>query len=142
MTGLLSDPGQVALAFTTSVFAVMGAVTLSGAVRFFTRRPGRVLHLLTLASGVAALVLLGVLSAGIDAGPWLIPGFAAVLAAGAFWLVGALVARARPPWLDLAVILSVLGFLTAYAAMADRPGEVPAVFPGLTAPRPATEAAP
>ena len=122
--------------FTASVFAVMGSITLAGLIRSLTRARGRVLHLMTLAGGGVALVVLAALALGMEVGPALIPGFAGGLGAGVFWLIGALAARARPAWVDGLVILATIAFFSSYAAMSDHAAEVARVFPGLTIPGP------
>lgn len=124
------------LVFTTSVFALMGSVTLAGVVRSLSRARGRALHLLTAAGGATSLVVLALLALDIEAGPALIPGVIGGLGAGCFWLVGALAARARPVWVDALVIFATIAFFTSYAAMAEHAGEVARVFPGLTIPGP------
>lgn len=136
MMAALSDPALLAAAFTASVFAAMGAFTLAGLVRALRTVRGRVVHLLTLACGSVALVVLALLALGIETGFGIVLGFAAGVGAICFWLVGALIARARPPWVDLLVILAATAFLTSYAAIADHDGTVPRVFPGLTLPGP------
>ena len=122
--------------FTASVFAVIGSVTLAGLVRTLLRARGQVLHVLTLVHGAVATAVLVLLAFGVDTGLGLILGLAAAVGAGGFWLIGALVARVRPTWVDFAVILSVLAFFTSYALMAEHAGEVARVFPGLTLPGP------
>ncbi|MBF9058871.1 hypothetical protein HKCCSP123_06710 [Rhodobacterales bacterium HKCCSP123] len=124
------------LLFTASVFALVGSMALAGLIRAILGARGRILHLLTVAGGGVALVVLALLALGIDAGPALIPGFAGGLGAGCFWLIGALAARARPVWVDALVILASVAFFTSYAAMAEHAGEVARVFPGLTLPGP------
>jgi hypothetical protein len=124
------------LLFTTSVFAVMGSVTLAGLVRGLSGARGRAMHVLTVGCGVAALAVLALLALDIEAGPALVLGLAGGLGAGCFWLIGALLARARPVWVDALVILATIAFFTSYAAMAEHAGEVARVFPGLTIPGP------
>ena len=122
--------------FTASVFAVIASVTLAGLVRLLQRRRGRVLHLLALGSGTVALVELSLFTLGVDSGLGFVLGLAGGLGAGLFWLVGALVARARPVWVDLLVILSTLAYLASYALIAEGAGSGPGVFPGITIPGP------
>jgi hypothetical protein len=136
MMAILTDPATLALAFTASVFAVSGAISLAGFVRVLGASRGRAVHLLTLGHGTVALAVLGLLAFGVDIGPGLILGLIGGLGAVCFWLVGALVARARPVWADLLVIASALAFLTSYAAIADSAVAVPQVFPGITLPSP------
>ena len=124
--------------FTASVFAVMGSMTLAGLVRALRRAPGQALHALTLVSGGIATAVLVLLAIDIDTGSGVIAGFAAAVTAGVFWLIGALVARVRPAWVDLLVIVSTIAFFASYAAMSDHAGEVARVFPGLTLPAPDT----
>lgn len=136
MAALLSDPALLAAAFTVSVFAVMGSVTLAGLVRALRRERGGVVHVLTFVLGSIALAVLVLLALGIDAGLGLVLGLVGALGAGCFWLVGALVARARPAWADLLVIVATLAFLASYAGVADGSGTGPRVFPGITIPGP------
>lgn len=133
---ILYDPLLLAVIFAASVFAVSGSVTLAGMVRTRRRERGRIVHILTAANGAIALGVLGLLALGIDPGLGIVLGLVAGLGAGIFWLLGALVARARPVWVDLLVIVSTLAFLVSYAEIAADPGNVPSLFPGLTIPGP------
>ncbi len=133
---ILYDPLLLALVFAASTFAVFGSATLAGVMRAQRRERGRIVHILTAANGAIALGVLGLLALGIDPGLGIVLGLVAGLGAGLFWLVGALVARARPVWVDLMVIVSALSFLVSYAEIAADPGNVPSLFPGLTIPGP------
>ncbi|NKX45884.1 hypothetical protein [Roseicyclus persicicus] len=134
MGDILSDPGTLALVFGGTVFALTGALALSGAVRLATRARGRVLHALTLAAGAVALGVLVLSAAGVDLGLGAILGLAAGVVAVPFWLMGALAARVRPAWVDLLVIVAALAYFTAYAQIAEAPGGVPPIFLGIAPP--------
>jgi hypothetical protein len=137
MTEILRDPANLALALTVSGFAVAGSVGLAGLMRLLHGVRGRVLHALTLVSGLVAIATLALLAWDIDPGLGLIAGIAAGLGGGCFWLMGALVARARPVWVDALVILALLAFFTSYAGLAESADAVERAFPGLTPTSPA-----
>ena len=136
MGAALSDPFLLDLLFAASVLAMIGSVTLAGLIRTLRRERGRVLHILAAAQGAIALVVLVILALGIDPGLGIVLGLIAGLGAGLFWLVGALVARARPVWVDLLVVLSTLAYLAGYALIAEGAGSGTGVFSGITIPGP------
>ena len=141
MSALLSDPVVLAVVFTICAFALMGSITLAGLMRALRRERARTLHRLTAVQGAIGLVILALVTLGIDTGLGIILGLIAGFGAVLFWLIGALVTRARPAWVDLLVIVSTLAFLASYSLMAEGAGNGPAVFPGITitgpaAPRP------
>jgi hypothetical protein len=138
MAGVLADPLLQAILFAASVFAVIGSVTLAGLIRTLQRERGRPLHVLATILGTIALGMLVILALGIDPGLGIVLGLIAGLGAGLFWLVGALVARARPVWVDILVILATLAYLASYAVTAEGAGSGPGVFSGITIPRPDT----
>lgn len=134
MVAALHDPALLALAFTVSVFALTGALTLAGIVRIVIRARGRIMHWLTLGAGGIALGTLGAVAFGLDPDPASPIGLVAGVAAPLFWLIGAALARVRPAWVDVVVIVAGLAYFTVYAEIADRPGAVPPVFSGVTLP--------
>ncbi|MEQ8367672.1 MAG: hypothetical protein RIB61_13280 [Roseicyclus sp.] len=129
MSALLES--HLALIFSLSVFALVGTLTLAGVVRWMTRASGRVVHLVTGLCGAGALAFLTLSTLGVDTGLGALAGLAAGGVSVLFWLAGAAVARARPVWVDMLVIVAALAYFTAYAQMPDQAGGVPPVFSGV-----------
>lgn len=123
----LSDLSATGL-FTLITVIVLAALALAGLVRLVTRARAGLLHLLTLANASAALAILALQYMGVQLGFFTVLGLIGGVSALGFWALGAALARARPIWVDLCVILSMIALFASYAGIAEHDGRVPALF--------------
>lgn len=114
--------------FTLITVIALATLALAGTMRLVSGARGGILHLLTLGNASVALAILALQYLGAQLGFFTVLGLIGGVSALGFWLLGAALARARPIWVDLCVILAVIALFAGYARIADQDGRVPALF--------------
>ncbi|MCU4654755.1 hypothetical protein N8I71_18100 [Roseibacterium sp. SDUM158016] len=122
--------------FAVCLFLLPLSTLAAGALRWRNGARGRPLHIATAVFSAVALAALAALALGSHAAAAILAVPLAALVAGPAWLVGALLARARPPAADLGVIAATLLFVAASALVTSTPGARMPGFFAMTIPGP------